>query len=223
MRPSTPLLAATALIVVGAATFFLAASQGEASVRQVEQVVGDPAAHAHGTYTLVGIPQPDLVPGTGPEGTRLMVNEDAVNETRAVIAWNAGGIAYHSVLSTRVAEQEGAFVWSVRNETRVVGAPAPASVANTTFRLPGSGLVFPVQAFDIGGGPLPAVWAWYDQGTKDPLQAKPSQFIGRLLTDLPDGAPVPNGVLIWKVDSYLASCSSKFTPPEVAEKYNLTA
>ncbi|MEK6984957.1 MAG: hypothetical protein AABX89_01065 [Candidatus Thermoplasmatota archaeon] len=223
MRVSTPVLAATALILVGAATFFLAASQGEANVRQVEQIVGDPAAHEQGTYTLVGIPQPELVPGTGPEGTRLMANEDAVRETKRVVAWSAEGVAYHSVLSTRVAQADGAFVWTVRNETRVVGATSPSSTTNLTFRLPASGQVFPVQGFDVGGGTLPAVWAWYELGTKEPLQAKPSQFIGRLLTELPDGTPIPDGVLIWHVESYLSSCSSKFTPPEVAEKYNLTA
>ncbi len=224
MKTSTPLLAATALIVIGAATFWLAATQGEANVRQVAEVLADPAAHGHGSFTLIGVPEPERIPLTGPNGTYLANNPDHVEATRTTMVWSMAGTTYFSTLTTTVAADAGGFAWTVRNETRRlpsdVALAFPAS--SSTFRLEG-GKAFPVLGFAQSGGPAPVLWAWYDRAPSEPLQPKPSQFGGHLLTTLPDGAPVPVGALVWKVDSYTAGCSSKFLPPEAAAKYNVTA
>ncbi|HEX2067023.1 MAG TPA: hypothetical protein VHI93_09450, partial [Candidatus Thermoplasmatota archaeon] len=81
----------------------------------------------------------------------------------------------------------------------------------------GAGEAFPVAAFT--DGEHQRVWAWYDRAPGSPLQPKPSQFHGHLLTHLPDGTVLPAGALVYRVESYTAGCSSKFLPPELQDKY----
>ncbi len=225
MRTRTTLLAAVALIAIGAATFWLAATTGEAGVRQVQAVLDDPAAHRAGSFTLIGVPEPERIPLTGPNGTFLAANPDRVEATRTTVRWSPDGVTtFYSTTTVTVASDASGLVWTVRNETRRLPSdPDPVVAPRTSvFRLGTAGQAFPVVGFAQDAGPAPVVWAYYDRAPENPLQPKPSQFTGHLLTALPDGTPLPAGTLVWKVDSYTAGCSSKFLPPEAAAKYNVT-
>ncbi|MFO1535053.1 MAG: hypothetical protein ABR586_05265 [Thermoplasmatota archaeon] len=215
----TQLMAAAAVVAVGAGTLFLASTQGEASVRFVEQVTADPAAHTRGSYTLMGIPEPAQVPVTGPNGTQLVPNPDHRGFTRTTAMWRSGGQPYYSTHTLEVHADSEGTLWSFRNETRRLPTDAqlvmPALTAE--WRLGAAGQVFPVAAFQDPDHQR--VWAWYDRAPETPLQPKPSQFQGRLLTHLPDGTPLPAGAIIYQVESYTAGCSSKFLPPELQAKY----
>jgi hypothetical protein len=224
MRLRTQLLAAAAVIALGAGTLLLASTQGEASVRFVEQVTANPAAHTHGSYTLMGIPEPMQVPVTGPNGTQLVQNPDYRNQTRATSVWQRGGQVYYSTHTLEVRPDAQGLLWVFRNETRHLPTDAQLALpaATAQWRLGGTGQVFPVAAFQDPDHQR--VWAWYDRATENPLQPKPSQFQGHLMTRLPDGTPLPAGALVYQVDSYTAGCSSKFLPPELQAKYgNQTA
>lgn len=219
MRPRTRVLAAVAVLAIGAGTLLLASTQGEASVRFVEQVTADPAAHTRGPYTLMGIPQPEQVPATGPNGTRLVPNPNYRNLTRATVKWMHEGAEVYSTHTLEVRQDPQGTLWTFRNETRRLPTDAQLALPAVTaeWRLGGLGQVFPVAAF--ADPAHQRVWAWYDRAPGTPLQPKPSQFTGHLMTHLPDGTPLPDGALVYRVESYTAGCSSKFLPPELQEKY----
>ncbi|MEA3144402.1 MAG: hypothetical protein QOG31_1726 [Thermoplasmata archaeon] len=215
----TQLLAAAAIIVVGAGTLFLASTQGEASVRFVGDLTLDPEQHTRGSYTLMGIPEPQSIPVTGPNGTQLVQNPDYRNATRATTVWQRDGQAYYSTHTLEVRPDAAGATWVFRNETRRLPTDAQLAMpaVTATWRLGGTGQVFPVAAFTDPDHQR--VWAWYDRASESPLQPKPSQFQGRLLSHLPDGTPLPQGALVYQVESYTAGCSSKFLPPELQAKY----
>lgn len=220
MNRRTRLLIGAALLALGAGLAALALAGEDADVRYVEDLLENPASHGHGTYTLLGIPQPPLVPRTGPSGTLLEPNPEYAGETVTVTAWTQDGVLYHSTHTLRAEETGGTSAWTYRNETRRAGSPEPAAPPETaSWTLPG--VAFPVQAFDDGDGATPRVWALYAGVLQNPLQPKPSQFEGRLLTALPDGTPLPDGALLYQVDDggITAGCSSKFLPPETERKY----
>ncbi|MEA3190074.1 MAG: hypothetical protein QOD77_656 [Thermoplasmata archaeon] len=221
MNARSRLLVGVAILAAGAATFWLAASQSEAAVRQVPEILADPAAHTTGSWTMLGVPQPRQIPLTGPNGTYLAPNpafSDAIAWTQG---WTQDGVRLYSTLRLSIEETNGEVAWTLRNETRRSPAdPEPAlPPTETAWRLGRAGQVFPVEAL-AGVGETPArVWAWYDAAPEHPLQPKPGQFTGRLLTALPDGTALPPGALVYQVDGYLVGCSSKFLPPGAEERY----
>lgn len=197
--------------VLGAGVYALGLVEGDADVRQVGDVVADPAAHRGGTYTLVGMPQPAEVPVQAPGGGVEMVpNAAHRNETRHVAAWHLDGRLVHSVHALR---RDADGTWHATNTSRFAGTDQEAAPTTTaTFRLPGT--AFPIEGFAAQGAAKAWLWATYEGPLRDPLQPKPSQFEGRLLTHLPDGTPLPDGVLVFHVEAYTVGCSSKFLPPE---------
>lgn len=221
MNARTRLAIGAALLAVGAATFWVAATQGQADVRQVADVVAAPAAHLSGAFTLVGVPQPDAVPVTTPQGVRLEANPEWSNETRRTVTWTAGDgtrlYSAHTLGAT--AGPDGALVWSFRNETRRLPTDTQLALPPVTaqWTLGRGGQAFPVDGFGTEG--VPRIWAFYDRAPDHPMQPKPSQFKGHLLAALPDGSALPEGALVWVVEEYTAGCSSKFLPPEAQEKY----
>ena len=220
MNRRTRLLIGLSLLALGVGVAALAFLEQEGSVRYVEELLERPEEHTQGSYTLLGIPQPPLVPRTGAEGTVLVPNLGYDDEVVTVTAWSEGGVLYHSTHILSVASADGVSEFSYRNETRRAGSPDLAFPAvESAWSLPGT--AFPVDAFDDGDGSTPRVWALYDGVLKNPLAPKPSQFKGHLLSTLPDGAPVPDGALLYQVQpgGITAGCSSNFLPPETEEKY----
>lgn len=226
MNRRTRILIGAAILALGGATLWLASTQAPADVKQVGDVLADPARHMHGSYTLVGVPEPESIPVTASQGVVLQDNPDWQNETRTTTTWSRDGTQYFSSHMLRVTPQaDGALQWHFRNETR--RTPADASLAfpaiEATWTDGTAGQAFPVEAFASGPGGHARLWALYGKATEHPLQPKPSQFKGHLLATLPGGAPVPDGALVWVVEEYTAGCSSKFLPPETQAKYNVTA
>jgi hypothetical protein len=224
MRARTQIVIAAAVVALGLATLYLASTQSQSSVRFVEEVTARPQDHTTGAYTLMGIPEPDRIPLTGPNGTVLVPNPEYRNETRTTFVWQHGGEVFYSTHTVSVRSEGDAVVWSLRNETRHLPADAQLALpaVSATWRLGAVGQVFPLTAFT--DPEHQRVWAWYSQPLEHPLQPKPSQFVGHLMTHLPDGTPLPAGALVYQVDEYTAGCSSKFLPPELQAKYgNQTA
>ncbi len=219
MKRRTQLIIGFAVVALGIMVLSLARFGGEDQVRQVQEVVADPARHDEGTYTMLGVPQPPEIPLTGDAGVVLRPNPGFENATVQVTAWQKDGITYHSARTLAVAYEEGGVThWSFRNETRLPGHPDLAfPTVEIEWDLAGLA-AFPVQGFDDGTQPLPRVWAVYGGVSNEPMQPKPSQFTGRLLRELPDGTPLPDGALVFEVDEYTAGCSSKFLPPEEKER-----
>lgn len=223
MRLGTQVLVGCALLALGGLTLWLAATQAESGVRMVEEVLAEPALHSKGSYTMLGIPEPAQVPLTGPNGTVLRSNPDHGNGTVTTTAWMLDGAKVFSTHTLTVRADNGTLAWTLRNETRIWPADPNPVVAPviSEWRLGGEGEAFPVTAFVDPSHQR--VWAWYAKAPEHPLQPKPSQFTGHLMTHLPDGTPLPIGAFVYEVDGFTAGCSSKFLPPELQEKYNETA
>ncbi|HLF17013.1 MAG TPA: hypothetical protein VI796_06260 [Candidatus Thermoplasmatota archaeon] len=220
MNSKSRLLIGVAILALGVGVAALALLDRDQDVRLVQEVLADPAAHTRGTYVLVGVPQPREVPVAGDGGTRLVGNPDYVEATSVVSAWSRDGVLYHSTHTLRAEPAGGSTVWHFTNETRAAGSPDAAfPIVEATWSTPGT--AFPVQGFQGSGGEPPWLWAVYDGTLKSPLQPKPSQFEGRLLSTLPDGTPLPDGALLYGVEpgGITMGCSSKFLPPEDREKY----
>lgn len=220
MNGRTQLFIGLAVVLLGIGVVALAFVGDEASVRQVEDLVADPARHEHGEYVLLGVPQPEQVPLTGATGPVLAENPDWTDQTSSTVRWTQGTSSYYSTRTvSAVTDAEGVVHWTWRNETRRLPSdPQLAFPAEERTWTTTGARAFTVQAFDDGDGDTPRVWALYAGPLKDPMQPKPSQFTGRLASTLPDGSPMPDGVLVYEVHEYKAGCSSKFLPPEEKAK-----
>jgi hypothetical protein len=220
MNGRTQLIIGLAVVLLGLGVVALAFAGGEDNVRRVEDLVTRPGAHERGTYVLLGVPQPRQVPVTASSGIVLQDNEAWTNTTSSTVRWSQDGSTFYStrVVSAAVdmTDATGKTIhWTWRNETRRL--PTDAQLAfpadERTWTTTGA-QAFTVQAFDDGDGDTPRVWALYGGPLKDPMQPKPSQLTGHLARTLPDGSPVPDGVLVYEVEEFKAGCSSKFLPPE---------
>jgi len=211
MNGRTRLIIGVTLVATGLGVAALAFTSGDAAVRYVEDLIADPGAHQTGSFVLMGVPQPRDVP----VGDGMATNSAYANSTVSVTAWSRDGVHYHSTHTLTAEPEAGGVRWTHLNETRRAGSPDVAFPSESTSWTLGS-LAFPVDAFDDGDGHTPRVWAVYDGVLKNPLQPKPSQFKGHLLTQLPDGSPVPDGALLYAVEpgGITMGCSSKFLPEE---------
>ncbi len=219
MNRRSQLIIGLMVVALGIGAIVLATLEGNTTVRNVEAILADPDAHTRGTYTLLAVPQPPQVPVTSANGLEFRANPDYSAEIRSTISWSRDGQTYYSTRITRVEPLGEHVAWNFRNETRRLPSDPDTvfPVDERTWTTTGS-LAFPVQAFDDGDGDTPRLWAIYDGPVKDPMQPKPSQFTGRLLTTLPDGKAVPAGAYIYQVEEYKAGCSSKFLPPEERQR-----
>lgn len=220
MNGRTQLLIGLAVVLLGVGVVALAFVGGEDKVRRVEDLVSDPGGHTRGDYVLLGVPQPQTVPLTGASGVVQAPNPAWANATSSTVRWSDATGTYYSTrvvsASTDTTDSATQVVhWTWRNETRrlpsdtALAFPAQERTWTTT-----GAAAFTVSAFDDGDGDTPRVWALYGGPLKDPMQPKPSQFTGHLAATLPDGSPVPDGVLVYEVEEFKAGCSSKFLPPE---------
>lgn len=227
MNARSRLLVGAAILALGAGTLWIAATQSQDDVRYVESILAAPESHRDGHYTLMGIPEPPQVPILGANGTALVANPDFANATRSTIRWQRDGATYFSTHTLAIQpESDGRLKWTFRNETR--RTPADPQLAfpleESTWHHGMGHQAFPVVAFSADAkvhADTPRIWAFYDKAPEHPMQPKPSQFTGRLMTTLPDGTPLPDGALVYDVDTFTAGCSSKFLPPEARDKYDL--
>lgn len=205
MDSATQVIIGVAVVGLGVATVVVGLVAGEESeFRYVEDVVGAPARHASGTFTLIGTP--------------LMPN--ATTATRVVTLWEDAGAQRQSevVVTLSGPDASGVTTFAAENRTRAPGArAAEPTTTGASWTVSGPHVAFLVRGFPHEGAPAEDVWALYRDLPPEPLPPKPSQFTGRLATSAPDGTPLPPGVLLFEVDTYKIGCSSKFLPPEAQE------
>lgn len=221
MNRRTQALIGVALVALGIGAWALSLAEGEAGVRRVEDLVAEPSRYGAGEHVLLGVPQPPLVTVVGDEGRALVDNPEWDNVTAHTVRWtDEDGAVWFSTRTVAVAFGVGEVHWTYRNETRVLPAdPMPAYEPTVLeWTTPAMGRAFAIQAFHDATADTPRIWGVYSGSLKEPMQPKPSQFTGTLLTTLPDGRPVPDGALIYDVQDFKAGCSSKFLPPEEKER-----
>lgn len=223
MNRRTQVLIGLSLVALGVGAWALSLAEGEAGVRRVEDVVATPSVFASGEHVLLGVPQPATVPVSASEGTVLRDNPEWSNATSSTVRWtDASGNTWYSTRTVSVRLAADGAHWSYRNETRRLPAdpqPDPAFPATAAeWTTPGAARAFAIEAFHDATADTPRIWGLYSGPLQDPMQAKPSQFTGRLLTQLPDGRPVPDGAFLYDVQEFKAGCSSKFLPPEEKQR-----
>lgn len=222
MRLGTQLTIGLTVVALGIGVVALGFVDQEAAVRQVSDVTRDPGAHTTGTYTLVGIPQPEILTTFASGGEAVQQPNPAHrNETRHHVAWDAAdGTRHVSTLILRVdgPDADGVSHWSLWNETRVPGRGLVGTPARTDWTVTGPHTVILIEGFP-DDGETPRMFGVYEGVLREPLQPKPSQFEGRVATALPGGVPVPDGAVVFAVEEYTAGCSSKFIPEEHRDEY----
>lgn len=221
MNRRTQVLIALSLVALGVGAWALSLAQGGSGVRRVEDVVAAPASFTASEHVLLGVPQPEQVPMSAQQGTVLRDNPSWSNSTSSTVRWtDAAGQTWYSTRTVAVTLAGDGAHWSYRNETRRLPAdPEPAFPPTTAeWTTPASARAFAIEAFHDATSDTPRIWGLYSGPLKDPMQAKPSQFTGRLLSTLPDGRPVPDGAFLYDVQEFKAGCSSKFLPPEEKQR-----
>ena len=222
MQRRTQVIIGVSLVLLGVGAWALSLAEGEAQVRRVEDLVAAPAKYGSGEHVLLGVPQPLQVPVSAQQGTVLQENPAWSNRTATTIRWtNEDGETYYSTRTVTIEPSaDGATThWTFRNETRRLPSDPTPVWETTTFEWTTTGSrVFAIEAFHDATTDTPRIWGVYDGTLKDPMQAKPSQFTGRLLATLPDGRPVPDGAFLYDVSEFKAGCSSKFLPPEEKQR-----
>jgi hypothetical protein len=224
MNARSRILVGASIIALGAATLWVAALQAERDVRYVEDIVASPREHAAGAFTLMGVPEPERIPFSGPNGTFLAPNPDARGATRTTFTWTWNGTQVFTTHTLRAEpDAAGDLVWTFRNETRRLPTDPDLAVpaVEASWRLGRAGEAFTVVAFTQDArvhADTPRLWAYYPKAPENPMQPKPSQFVGRALTHLPDGTPLPDGAALFLVEEFTAGCSSKFLPPAYSEQ-----
>jgi hypothetical protein len=221
MNRRTQVLIGLSLVALGVGAWALSLAQGQASVHRVEDVVAAPSRFSSGEHVLLGVPQPETVPVSASQGTVPSGNPEWSNATSSTVRWtDPSGQAWYSTRTVRVAFAADGAHWTYRNETRRLPAdPQPAfPPAVVEWTTPSTSRAFAIEAFHDASADTPRIWGLYSGPLKDPMQAKPSQFTGRLLAALPDGRPVPDGAFLYDVQEFKAGCSSKFLPPEEKQR-----
>ncbi len=228
MNRRTQAIIGVTVIVLGVGIVALGFIDDEASVRYVDDLIRDPSGHSAGSFTVMGIPQPREITVTGSDGTsRVESNGGFSNQTTSVVGWQHDGrlmVSTHTLWVSGPDAATGVSHWTFRNETREAGRPdLVAEPIEASWNLTGPHLVFLIQGFVDENGETPTVLGVYRGTLREPMQPKPSQFKGHLLTELPDGTRLPDGALVYGVDTYTAGCSSKFLPPEAREEHETRA
>lgn len=218
MQRRTQAIIAVTLVALGIGAWAIGLAEGESNVRRVEDVLAEPSRHAVRSHVLLGVPQPPLIPVVTEQGKALAENPDWQDTTSHTVRWPEADPAWYSTRTVAVRIEGDTVHWAYRNETRVLPAdPEPASVTTMEWTTTG-GRAFAIQAFHDATADTPRIWGLYAGTLKEPMQPKPSQFTGQLLTTLPDGRPVPDGAYLYDVKEFKAGCSSKFLPPEEKER-----
>jgi hypothetical protein len=220
MNRRTQVLIGLAVVALGIGAWAVGLASGSQSVQRVEDLEAAPAKYGSGEHVLLGVPQPPQVPVSAAAGTVLRANPDWSNATASTVRWVDGqGNAWYSTRTVSVALAGETAHWTYRNETRRLPAdPQPAVAPVVVNWTTSGGRAFAIEAFHDATQDTPRIWGLYAGLLKDPMQAKPSQFTGHLMTSLPDGRPMPDGAFVYDVQDFKAGCSSKFLPPQEKER-----
>ena len=205
MQVRTQVIIGATLVLLGLGVVALGYLDDEAQVRQVADVLADPEGHQSGSFTLIGIPQPEQLVSldhTEPNPNRL-------NATAWISAWDGK----HTTHRIEVVQDATGSAWTYTNTTQEAGRPTTAVSTNETWRIEGSHTIFLIQGFPDANGDTPWLWGVYEGVLREPVQPKPSQFEGRLATEL-GSTPLPAGAWVFTVDEFTAGCSSKFLPED---------
>ncbi|MBI4392930.1 MAG: hypothetical protein HY556_03900 [Euryarchaeota archaeon] len=214
MRGSTQLLVGLSVVVAGVGAVVLGLANEEATVRYVADIVQSPDSHYRGTYTLLGTGEPPRIPDASASG--LSTNpafRNAVNLTRV---WYDQGKPRQSTLTTWAEEMpDGSTRWTFENATSAPGNTSWSQPpSRSSWTVSGTHSYFLIRAFRTGESEPATIWGLYMGNLPEPMQPKPGQFKGHLLSVAPDGTPIPEGALVYLVEQYTAGCSSRFVPSE---------
>lgn len=201
-RKTRAIIAAT-VVALGIGVVALGYFEDESTVRYVADVHNDPDALAAGSYTLLGIPQPEEIPtGANPEYAPVIHVATRVEDATT----------YRITSTSTVDEVEpGLHRFTIHRVTTTASSQEVLEESNTTWDLVGDLRVFQVDDFETGQ----TVWAAFGGVLNGDIQPKPSQLQGHR-------AAAPDGLLLWDVepDGFTVGCSSKFLPDDVADEYD---
>jgi hypothetical protein len=213
MTPRTYWMVGVAIVLLGLGVVSMGWLQQDDNVRQVGHVVAEPERYQDGTWVLVGLPQTPQVPVMGERGQILINNSAYQNETVHIAAWSLQGRPVQSRIVLGVEQDATGSYWSFTNTTTAPGNPTILDEQSANWSLRAGPLVFQVEGFEVGGASHTRIWAIYDGVMREPLQPKPSQFKGRLMSEMA-GVALPPGALVYGVEQVTVGCSSKFLPAE---------
>lgn len=162
MNRRSQLIIGLVLIAMGIGVYSLGLLEEESQVRYVADLQEAPVAHETGTYTLLGVPQPDAT-------STLYQTKD--------------GTVLTSYETELVSHENGEALFRITKTERNTNEELPFAVSNQTWTAQAEH-VFVVEGFG-GEGTL---WALYDGVLPEELRPKPSQLEGALRADAPDGS-----------------------------------
>jgi hypothetical protein len=218
VKLSTRLIIGATVIALGIGMIGLGFLEQESNILQVHELLADPPAHSVGSWTLIGMPQPELLASVA--GGAGQANPAYNESLQHVIRWEGAAGTHISSITTTVRgpDDAGISYWHLENRTRIPGSAAAATTTNASWQITAPHVVFQIHGFMEGGAP-PVIWGVYEGVLTTPLQPKPSQFVGKLSHTGPGAIVMPGEAVVYMVEEYTAGCSSKFLPPDVADEY----
>lgn len=206
MDRRTQAIIAGTIVLLGLGVVALGFIEEESGVRYVADMHEDPSGHAAGTYTLIGEVQPRLLPDGN--GTENPAWQDTISWVMRDVR---DGVSYlHTNELAAIQQDDGTIDWTLSSWSQRTDRSAPEGDP-VVHQWSSEGILFQVRDFETGQH----VWA-VAQTVPGELFVKPSQMEGRLLGTL----DVPEGALIFEVDSMAQQCSSKFVPEDLRDEYD---
>lgn len=206
MDRRTQAVIAGTIVLLGLGVVALGFIEEESGVRYVAQLHQAPADHDAGTYTLIGEVQPRILPDSN--GT---VNP-AWQESIAWVQRDArpDGTYLHTNELAAVQLDDGVIEWTLSSTSQRTDRSA-SDRDPLVQQWTSTGILFQVKDFETGQH----IWA-VAQTVPGELFVKPSQMEGRIVAS----PEVPEGALVFEVDSMAQQCSSKFVPEDLRDEYD---
>ncbi len=207
MNRRTRAIIAATVIAIGFGVVALGFVQEESSVRYVGELYSRGETLQSGSYTLMGIPQPALLP----DGSSNPDYDDPMGGARSWIGDD--GTEYITWSEITVNETApGQWTFSIHERTSTRSSQTVLDETTTKWTLQGDYRVFQVEDFETGQ----TAWAAFGGVLNGDIQPKPSQLQGHL------DPTTPSALKLWLVepDGFTVGCSSKFLPDELQEEYD---
>lgn len=206
MDRRTQTIIAGTIVLLGIGVVGLGFIEGETGVRYVAQMHEDPWTHMEGSFTLIGEVQPRILPGG---------NGTANPDWKPAITWShreaiEGTVYLHTNELRAVQQNDGSIQWTLSSWSQRTDRSAPEADP-VVQEWTSEGTLFQVKDFESGQ----SLWA-VTQTLPGELFVKPSQMEGRIIAS----PAVPEGALVFEVDSMTQQCSSKFIPEDLRDKYD---